>query len=126
MAIGLLGGFASAAYIDLLIRSCPKGLEGTGIMLGISGSVASMRGGDLFGTWLYLHGGFGVAIGATVAAYALIAPVLLFVPRHVTCFREGERADEHGRLRALDGALPDPAGAGLPRLNDVVDAPAAA
>ena len=31
--IGLLGGISTAAYTDLLIRSCPPGLEGTTMML---------------------------------------------------------------------------------------------
>ena len=30
---GLFGGFATAAYIDLIMRSCPKGLEGTAMMV---------------------------------------------------------------------------------------------
>ena len=32
VASGLMGGVATAAYLDLIIRSCPKGLEGTVLM----------------------------------------------------------------------------------------------
>ena len=35
--IGLMGGVATAAYLDLLIRSCPPGLQGTTLMM--SGSL---------------------------------------------------------------------------------------
>ena len=31
--IGLMGGMANAAYLDLLIRSCPPGLQGTVLMM---------------------------------------------------------------------------------------------
>ena len=31
--MGLMGGIATAAYLDLLIRSCPRGLQGTTLML---------------------------------------------------------------------------------------------
>ena len=33
ITFGLFGGFATAAYMDLIMRSCPVGLEGTGVML---------------------------------------------------------------------------------------------
>ena len=52
---GLFGGFATAAYIDLIMRSCPKGLEGTAMMLAntsmfaIAGNVGNLLGQlDLF------------------------------------------------------------------------------
>ena len=31
--IGLMGGVATAAYLDLIIRSCPRGLQGTTLMM---------------------------------------------------------------------------------------------
>src|SRR5208283_5107435 len=31
--IGLMGGIATAAYLDLIIRSCPGGLQGTLLMM---------------------------------------------------------------------------------------------
>src|SRR5208283_3060516 len=30
---GLVGGLGNVAFMDLIIRSCPRGLEGTGVML---------------------------------------------------------------------------------------------
>jgi hypothetical protein len=35
--IGLMGGVAAAAYLDLIIRFCPRGLQGTTLM--VSGSL---------------------------------------------------------------------------------------
>jgi hypothetical protein len=32
--IGLMGGVATAAYLDLIIRSCPRGLQGTTQVIG--------------------------------------------------------------------------------------------
>jgi MFS family permease len=90
--IGLLGGLGNAAYIDLAIRSCPRGLQGTMMMLVLTTTFAvATRFGDYWGTTLYDHqGGFTAAVIATVAVYALIAPVLLFVPRRLTATADGE------------------------------------
>src|SRR5260370_7231563 len=33
--LGLMGGVATAAYLDLIIRSCPQGLQGTTPLLSI-------------------------------------------------------------------------------------------
>ena len=33
--IGLMGGVATAAYLDLIIRSSPRGLEGTTLMMSV-------------------------------------------------------------------------------------------
>src|SRR6185312_9119451 len=45
--IGILGGLATAAYMDLLIRSCPKGLEGTMMMMSWSMYSVSVNVGNL-------------------------------------------------------------------------------
>ena len=41
-----MGGVATAAYLDLLIRSCPKGLEGTIMMASNALYFVMSRGGD--------------------------------------------------------------------------------
>jgi MFS family permease len=87
---GLLGGFATAAYFDLLMRACPEGLEGTGYMLAVSGIFVATRSGDLFGSWLYVRGGFVTSIVATTIATALIVLVIPFIPKHLIATREGE------------------------------------
>jgi hypothetical protein len=87
--MGLLGGMGQAAFTDLAIRSCPKGLEGTMMMLLWTMYWIAVRGGDLWGTDLYdHHGGFNTALWATIAVYAAILPVLLFVPRRITAGRD--------------------------------------
>jgi predicted MFS family arabinose efflux permease len=100
-ATGLIGGFASAAYRNLLMRSCPEGLEGTANALTFSGIALATQGGDLVGTWLYVQYGFGVAVLATAIAYLLIVPVLLFVPQAVVSQREESHVAPTAPLRDM-------------------------
>jgi predicted MFS family arabinose efflux permease len=89
--MGLLGGLASGAYVDLAIRSCPGGLQGTMMMLVVTVYWIAVRFGDLWGTDLYEHGGgFLTAIWASTAVYALILPLLLLAPRRLTATSDGE------------------------------------
>lgn len=82
--LGLLGGIGQAAFTDLAMRSCPKGLEGTMMMLFLALYWISQRFGDLLGADLYQnHGGYSVTIWATVALYAAILPILFLVPRRI-------------------------------------------
>src|ERR1700726_5342362 len=53
--IGLMGGVATGAYMDLIIRSCPPGLQGTTLMLSGSLYFVVSRFGDVLGTSLYDH-----------------------------------------------------------------------
>ena len=55
--IGLMGGIATGAYLDLIIRSCPRGLQGTTLMLASSLYFVVSRFGDVLGTHLYDHFG---------------------------------------------------------------------
>ena len=92
--IGMLGGIATGAYFDLLIRSCPPGLQGTLMMLADGLLMLSGRGGDLLGTWIYMSSpvnGFFYCVVATTIVYAGILVVLLFVPRELVSTRDGER-----------------------------------
>jgi MFS family permease len=91
---GLFGGFATAAYFDLIMRSCPKGLEGTAMMLANT-SMFSIAGnsGNLLGSWIYSKGGFASAVIITTLATALIVPVLRAVPPDLIATRDGERID---------------------------------
>src|SRR5499427_9041747 len=80
--IGLMGGVATGAYLDLIIRSCPRGLQGTTLMLANSLYFAVTRFGDLLGTHLYDHyGSFDVCVLSITIVYALILPSLLLVPK---------------------------------------------
>ena len=89
--IGLMGGVASAAYIDLLIRSCPKGLQGTTMMFSVALWEIATRFGDVLGTNLYDHfGSFTVCVVAITVVYALILPMLLLIPKQLIATADGE------------------------------------
>ena len=91
VAMGLMGGVASGAYIALIIRSCPPGLQGTVLMMSGALEVAAARLGDMLGTRLYDdHGGFQTCVIAITIVYALILPTLLLVPRELTATADGE------------------------------------
>jgi len=82
--MGLMGGIATGAYLDLIMRSCPRGLEGTTLMLANSLYFVVTRFGDLLGTHLYDHfGGFDICVLAITIVYALILPSLLLVPNRL-------------------------------------------
>jgi len=90
--MGVIGGIGQAALTDLAIRSCPRGLQGTMMMLfNTAIYFFAVRFGDLFGTWLYdRHGGFITAVVATIIVYALILPILLLVPKRLIATTDGE------------------------------------
>jgi hypothetical protein len=89
--IGLMGGIATGAYLDLIIRSCPAGLQGTTLMLANSLYFAVTRFGDVLGTHLYDHyGGFAICVLAITIVYALILPALLLVPGHLVATADRE------------------------------------
>jgi MFS family permease len=87
--MGLLGAVAQAALVDLVIRSSPRGLQGTTMMLFYAIYYVSVRFGDLFGTWIYdRHGGFIPTVVITIIVYAAILPIILLVPRELTSTRD--------------------------------------
>jgi MFS family permease len=91
--MGLLGGIATAAYMDLLIRACPKGLEGTMMMMSWSMYALAVNVGNYWGTDLYqYHGGFVACVVATTLVYALILPVILLVPKRLISSADAEIA----------------------------------
>ena len=88
---GLFGGFATAAYVDLIMRACPKGSEGTAMMVAQTSTLAiAGNTGNLLGSWIYSSGGFIWAVTITTLATALIVPVLRSVPAELTATRDGE------------------------------------
>ena len=89
--IGLMGGVATGAYLDLIIRSSPRGLQGTTFMMASSLYFAVSRFGDVLGTHLYdRYGGFTVCVVAITLVYALILPALLLVPKHLIATADGQ------------------------------------
>jgi MFS family permease len=88
--VGFLLGLLNIALFDLLRRSCPTHLVGTGIMLGYSLFSIGGTAGDLFGSWLYEGHGLAVSLGFDALATIAILPVLQLVPRTITSSRDGD------------------------------------
>jgi hypothetical protein len=88
---GLMGGIASASYLDLIIRSCPRGLQGTTLMMASGLYFIATRFGDVLGTILYdYYGGFAVCVIAITVVYALILPILLLIPKPLIAVTDGQ------------------------------------
>lgn len=93
--IGLMGGVATAAYLDLIIRSCPRGLEGVTLMMANALFFIATRFGDRLGTELYRQfGGFSACVIAITVVYALILPALRLVPAHLIATADGRQRDK--------------------------------
>jgi hypothetical protein len=89
--IGLMGGVATAAYLDLIIRSCPPGLQGTMLMMSAGLNVIVSRFGDILGTHLYDYfGNFAACVIAITVVYASILPALLLVPIDLIATADGQ------------------------------------
>ncbi|GDX40952.1 hypothetical protein LBMAG21_12440 [Armatimonadota bacterium] len=96
--MGVMGGVATAAYYDLLIRACPKGLEGTLMTIAGAGFWVFGKWGDLLGSWLYDHWKYLPCVAVTTALYASILLVLAFIPHTITEDTEEQsthRAEEY-------------------------------
>jgi len=90
--VGLLLGMVNIALFDLLRRSCPTSLEGTGVMLGFSLFAIGGMLGDVFGSWLYERAGLAICLAFDALATALILPLLLMIPRTILSLRDGDAA----------------------------------
>jgi len=91
--LGAMGGVAVASLGDLTIRSCPPGLQGALMMMVLGINVLATRGSDLVGARIFAADpahGFLNCVLATVVVYALILPVLLFIPRELIATADGE------------------------------------
>lgn len=102
--MGVMGAVATASYYDLLIRSCPKGLEGTVMMIAGTGYWIFGKWGDLLGSWLYDHWKYLPCVIATTIVYALILAVLPLLPRAITEDRE-EQSENRVREYATDNGI---------------------
>lgn len=81
---GLMSGIATVAYLDLMIRSCPRGMQGTVLMAFYCLENVASRFGDVLGTRLYDYGGgFLICVVSAAGATALILPFLFLVPKHL-------------------------------------------
>jgi hypothetical protein len=92
--VGLMGGIATAAYLDLIIRSCPRGLQGTTLMMSGGLYWIATRFGDVLGTKLYdYYGGFAACVLAITVVYSLILPTLLLVPKALVASADAQPAE---------------------------------
>lgn len=86
--IGMMGAIANAAYLDLIIRACPAGLQGTMLMLAGALYYVADRFGDVIGIALYARGGFPACVALIVLAYALIIPMLRLIPNDLILYTD--------------------------------------
>lgn len=98
--LGLMGGVAGAAYIDLSMRACPPGLQGTFMML--MGGFAALAGGisNLAGAAIYSASprhGFLYDVIVGMLAFTAILPVLKLLPKEIVERADGERKPPMGR-----------------------------
>ena len=108
--MGLMGGVATAAYLDLIIRSAPKTFQGTTLMMAGSIAAIASRFGDVLGTLVYNHyQGFAACVMAITIAHALILPVLAAVPKALISSSDGQHPEENGEGSAVL-ALDEPRG----------------
>ncbi len=115
VAIGLMGGMANAACIDIAIRACPPGLQGTLMMMIAATFALSSRGGDVVGSWLYglsPQYGFQYCVIAITVTYALILAVIPFIPKEITATVDGEPYPKERALvlAEIGEARPSPGG----------------
>lgn len=101
VVIGLLGGLANVACIDIGMRACPPGLQGTLMMMIAAAFPISSRGGDVLGSWIYGLSpayGFQYCVIAITVTYALIVPLIPLIPGHVVDTADGEPNPEEEAL----------------------------
>jgi hypothetical protein len=68
--VGMMGGLATVAYLALIMRAAPRGLEGTMMMSASSVYFVATRAGDLLGSILYdMNGNFTLCILLSSAIY---------------------------------------------------------
>jgi len=81
---GFTSAIATAAYLDLVIRICPRGMQGTVLMAFYCLENFASRFGDVLGTRMFDYwGGFRVCVAATMVTTALIIPLLFLIPKEL-------------------------------------------
>jgi Na+/melibiose symporter-like transporter len=88
--IGMVSGFATVAVFDLLMRSCPPGLEGSAMALGHSVFGLAGAFGDVVGAAVYSRGGMPLCLFMDAAATVLILPMLRRLPDAVMLVTDQE------------------------------------
>jgi hypothetical protein len=78
--VGLATGLGNVAVFDLLLRACPRKLEGTATTLGYAAFAAADVAGDLLGAVLYERFGFAPCVLLDVVATLSILLLLARLP----------------------------------------------
>lgn len=91
--VGLIFGMTNVALFDLLRRSCPKDLEGSGMMLGFSALTAAGTVADLVGSYVYEQGGFALCLVIDALLTLCIFPLLSRIPSSVIEAPDQNRED---------------------------------
>lgn len=91
MFVGFVSGLSTVAVFDLLMRCCPRGLEGAGMAVGHSAFGIASAIGDVIGAVVYSHGGFAACLIIDAAATAAIVPFLRRVPSAILADAATER-----------------------------------
>jgi hypothetical protein len=77
--IGLMGGLATAAYVALIMRAAPLGLQGTMMMSASAAYFVATRFGDVL--WSALYDWFGDFTVCVVLCTAIYASIFFLLPR---------------------------------------------
>lgn len=91
--LALLIGFMNTSIGDLLMRAAPEGLEGSYRMLGVSAFAVGGAMGDVFGAWVYEHGGLLPCLIVEAVVTLCIFPALRRLPPGLIASRESEAED---------------------------------
>jgi MFS family permease len=91
---GFLTGFGNIAVFDLLMRSCPRHMEGTASMIGFSVFGIAGSVGDLLGASAYQSVGFVSCLVLDAVATVCIVPLLAKLPTSVVSGKDGETGVE--------------------------------
>jgi Na+/melibiose symporter-like transporter len=88
---GLSCGLGNAAFLNLMIRVCPQGLEGTMMMMAASMVAIAARGGDVLGAAIYdrWHSFTPCVVAATLTTGAILL-VLPFLSKDLVSETDGQ------------------------------------
>ncbi len=91
---GVSVGIGAAAFMDLLMRSCPKASEGVTMSLAGCAVAFGWNTSDIVGSWLYARGGFGLALVVSMLTLLPMIPLFLAIPKSLIASRDGEHLPE--------------------------------
>ncbi len=88
--LSLVIGFMNTSLGDLLMRASPEGLEGSYRMFGVSAFAIGGAVGDVFGAWVFEHGGLAPCLVIEALITLCIFPALRRLPSNLIAASETE------------------------------------